>query len=207
MIMDFNVKLQQLRNQKGLTQEQLAEKVFVSRVAVAKWESGRGYPNLESLKKLAKVFEVSIDELLSSEELIDLAKVHTEQKFRIFRTLIFGILDFLAMLTLIIPMFANRNSGKIEIVNLLKLLNQEDTPIYIKITFITLIFSSTLFGAIELIFQNIQDKWKQKLELVLSGILSCFCIIIFIVTNQQYPCIFFFTLFVIKVVFTFVTEK
>ena len=60
--MDFNQKLQQLRTQKGLTQEQLAEKVCVSRVAVSKWESGRGYPNLDSLKKLSEIFNISVDE-------------------------------------------------------------------------------------------------------------------------------------------------
>ena len=86
--MDFNEKLQQLRTKNGLTQEQLAEKVFVSRVAVAKWESGRGYPNLDSLKMLAKVFNVSIDDLLSSEEIINIAEVQSKNKGKILRTLL-----------------------------------------------------------------------------------------------------------------------
>ena len=47
--MEFNEKLQILRKQKGLTQEDLAEKLYVSRTAISKWESGRGYPNIESL--------------------------------------------------------------------------------------------------------------------------------------------------------------
>ena len=94
--MDFNEKLQQLRTKSGLTQEQLAEKVFVSRVAVAKWESGRGYPNLDSLKSLAKIFNISIDDLLSSEELIDIAEVHTKNKGKILRTLVLGITDVMA---------------------------------------------------------------------------------------------------------------
>jgi transcriptional regulator with XRE-family HTH domain len=49
--MEFNEKLQELRKQKGLTQEELAEKLYVSRTAISKWESGRGYPNIESLLK------------------------------------------------------------------------------------------------------------------------------------------------------------
>ena len=71
--MDFHEKLQQLRKQRGWTQEQLAEQLFVSQTAVSKWESGRGYPNLESLKAISALFSVSIDDLLSGGELIVLA--------------------------------------------------------------------------------------------------------------------------------------
>ena len=49
--MEFNEKLQELRKGKGLTQEELAQAIFVSRTAVSKWESGRGYPNIDSLKE------------------------------------------------------------------------------------------------------------------------------------------------------------
>ena len=66
--MEFGEKLQELRKKKGLTQEELAEFLFVSRTAVSKWESGRGYPNIESLKAIAKFFLVTVDELLSCNE-------------------------------------------------------------------------------------------------------------------------------------------
>ena len=52
--MEFNEKLQQLRTGKNLTQEQLAEQLYVSRTAISKWESGKGYPNIESLKCISK---------------------------------------------------------------------------------------------------------------------------------------------------------
>jgi len=68
--MELNEKLQELRKQKGLTQEELAESLFVSRTAISKWESGRGYPNIDSLKSIAKFFGVTIDELLSGDELL-----------------------------------------------------------------------------------------------------------------------------------------
>jgi transcriptional regulator with XRE-family HTH domain len=48
--LELNEKLQELRKQKELTQEELAEILFVSRTAISKWESGRGYPNIDSLK-------------------------------------------------------------------------------------------------------------------------------------------------------------
>ena len=66
--MEFNEKLQELRKQKALTQEELAKELFVSRTAISKWESGRGYPNIESLKLIAQFFSVTVDELLSSNE-------------------------------------------------------------------------------------------------------------------------------------------
>ena len=67
--MEFNEKLQLLRKQQEMTQEQLAEKLFVSRTAVSKWESGKGYPNIDSLRNLAEFFSVSIDELLSGSDI------------------------------------------------------------------------------------------------------------------------------------------
>jgi len=63
-MMEFSEKPQQLRKENGLTQEQLAEKLFVSRTAISKWESGRGYPSLDYLKSISKLFSISIDDLL-----------------------------------------------------------------------------------------------------------------------------------------------
>ena len=54
--MELNEKLQQLRKQKGWTQEEVAEMLYVSRTAISKWESGRGYPSIESLKVISKLF-------------------------------------------------------------------------------------------------------------------------------------------------------
>lgn len=58
--------LLELRNKKGLTQTELAEKVFVTRQAVSKWESGESIPNTETLKLLSRLFDVSINTLLGS---------------------------------------------------------------------------------------------------------------------------------------------
>ena len=66
--MEFCEKLQKLRKQRGLTQEELAGALYVSRTAVSKWESGRGYPSLDSLKAIAAFFSVTVDELLTADE-------------------------------------------------------------------------------------------------------------------------------------------
>ena len=57
--MEFHEKLQKLRASENLTQEELAEKLYVSRTAISKWESGRGYPSIDSLKTIAKYFNIT----------------------------------------------------------------------------------------------------------------------------------------------------
>ena len=71
--MEFCEKLQELRKSRGLTQEELAEALFVSRTAISKWESGRGYPSIDSLKEISGYFSVTIDDLLSAEKIIFIA--------------------------------------------------------------------------------------------------------------------------------------
>mgnify|MGYP003317855541 CR=1 FL=1 len=91
--MEFGEKLQELRKKKGLTQEELAEALYVSRTAVSKWESGRGYPNIDSLKEISKFFSVSIDELLSSEKLLSIAEKENKFNIKNMCDLLFGIVD------------------------------------------------------------------------------------------------------------------
>lgn len=62
--MTLGEKLKELRNKFGLSQEELAEKLFVSRAAIAKWETGGGIPDMENLKLISKTLQVSIDYLL-----------------------------------------------------------------------------------------------------------------------------------------------
>jgi len=66
--MSFNEKLQALRKEKGLTQEELAEKLDVSRQAVSKWEAGQAMPEIDKLIELADIYDVSLDLLLTGKE-------------------------------------------------------------------------------------------------------------------------------------------
>ena len=91
--MELNEKLQELRKQKGLTQEELAQALYVSRTAISKWELGRGYPNIDSLKAIAQFFSVSIDDLLSGEEILTLAQEENKQKQSHLCDMLFGLLD------------------------------------------------------------------------------------------------------------------
>lgn len=64
-------KLKEARKNAGLTQAELAEKICVSRQAITKWETGKGIPDIDNLRVLSKVLNVSIDFLLDEEETLD----------------------------------------------------------------------------------------------------------------------------------------
>ena len=64
--MEAKDMIARLRAKKGMTQEELAERVFVTRQAVSRWESGETTPNTETLKLLSRLFDVSINTILGS---------------------------------------------------------------------------------------------------------------------------------------------
>ncbi|MBQ3409522.1 MAG: helix-turn-helix transcriptional regulator [Clostridia bacterium] len=65
--MEISEKIKQIRNKEGLTQEQFSEKINVSRNAVAKWETNRGYPDIQNLISISEVFYISLDELVKDD--------------------------------------------------------------------------------------------------------------------------------------------
>lgn len=116
--MEFHEKLQELRKSRGLTQEELAECLFVSRTAISKWESGRGYPSIDSLKEIANYFSVSIDELLSSEKMLSLAEKENKANLRSMCDLLFGLVDVCSFILIILPLYPNRGDDFVYSVNL-----------------------------------------------------------------------------------------
>ena len=88
----FSEKLKQLRIAKSLTQEELAEKLNVSRQAITKWESGDGIPDIENLKQLSILFNTTIDDLIKEEkEIIIKGKYSIEEDLEIDHTKHFDI--------------------------------------------------------------------------------------------------------------------
>lgn len=76
--MEIGNKINQLRKLSGMTQEQLAEKLNVSRQTISKWESDSTSPDLESIVKISRIFHVSLDDLLKEGE-VDVANKTDEQ--------------------------------------------------------------------------------------------------------------------------------
>jgi transcriptional regulator with XRE-family HTH domain len=194
--MEFNEKLQELRKQKGLTQEELAEYLYVSRTAISKWESGRGYPNIDSLKVIAKFFEVTIDELLSSDELLTIAEEDTKQKERTIRDLVFGLLDCGIALLLFLPFFGQKADDVIQEVSLLVLNSIQS---YLKISYFVFIGTMIFMGIALLVLQNYRQRLWTRYKSVLSLALSAVGVCLFIVSQQPYPAIFVFAFLIIKV--------
>jgi transcriptional regulator with XRE-family HTH domain len=193
--MEFNEKLQELRKQKGLTQEELAKELFVSRTAISKWESGRGYPNIESLKLIAKFFSVTVDELLSSNEALTLAEESQKETEKRYHNLVFGLLDFSMILLLFLPFFASRTRETVEGVSLLSL---EGVRLYLQILYFILVIGTSIFGVVTLALQNCRWTLWLRINAKLSLALSILAVAVFVLSLQPYAAIFTFALLSIK---------
>ena len=201
--MEFNEKLQHLRKQYNLTQEQLAEKLFVSRTAVSKWESGKGYPNIESLKCISKVFGVSIDELLSSKELIDAAEAENCTNLKKAYAVIIGLIDVMAIAFIILPLYGNPVDGKIYSVSLFSFAAVA-TGIRAIYWFIFILIITT--GIFELLCTHLgKDRWNVVGERIVF-FLSIIAILFFAVVKEPYVITLLFLLFLAKL-FLLIKQK
>ena len=194
--MEFNEKLQELRKLKGLTQEELAEALYVSRTAVSKWESGRGMPNIESLKTISKFFAVTLDDLLSSEELLVIAEDDHRQKEMHIRDLIYGLLDCGMALLFFLPFFGQKANGTIQGVSLLALTGIQ---FYLKILYLIVVIGMTVLGILTLALRNNDSVFWNKNKNKLSLLFNAIGVLLFIVSQQPYAAVFVFIFLVIKV--------
>lgn len=193
--MTFGEIIKKLRTDKGLTQDELAEKIYVTRTAISKWESGRGFPNIESLKAISKYFSVSLDELLSGEEILAIAKNDNKQKERTLRDLIFGLLDCGMALLLFLPFFGQRADGVIRSVSLLALSNIQP---YLKTTYIAFVSIMVVLGIMTLALQNCHQRLWIQSKSILSLSLSAVGVCLFIISQQPYAAVFVFAFLIIK---------
>ena len=193
--MEFNEKLQELRKQRGLTQEELAEKLYVSRTAISKWESGRGYPNIESLKAIAKFFSVTVDELLSSGEVLTIAEEDNKRKEKHFRDLMYGLLDLCIAMLLFLPFFAEKADGIVRSVSLIAL---DGVQPYLKIAYFAVVLSMIVMGIMTLALQNCQAMAWVKSKTMSSLILGAIAVLVFMISSQPYAAVFAFALLAIK---------
>ena len=195
--MEFHEKLQELRKQNGMTQEALAEALFVSRTAISKWESGRGYPNIDSLKAISKYFSVTIDELLSSEQALTIAEEENRQKHQHLLDLVFGLLDCGSAMFLFLPFFGQIAGGAMQSVSLLSL---TQTETYLKTAFFIFVFGMILLGLLTLALQTCRQTFWMQHKSKLSIIWHMLGTLLFIVSKQPYAAAILFLFLAIKVI-------
>ncbi|MBE6759508.1 MAG: helix-turn-helix transcriptional regulator [Ruminococcaceae bacterium] len=103
--MELQAQIKKYRTQLSLSQDELAEKIFVSRQSISNWENGKTYPDIRSLLLLSEVFGVSLDQLVKGDIEI-MKKAITEQDIAIFRRDSYILFVFmLLMLLLPFPLF------------------------------------------------------------------------------------------------------
>ena len=188
--MEFNEKLQKLRKQKNLTQEELARAIYVSRTAVSKWESGRGYPSIDSLKAIAQFFGVTIDDLLSGGEALAIAGEEHQQREAQLRSRIFALLDLGAALLLFLPLFADRMSG----IRAVSLAGLDTIAAWLRIAYFALVIGMILSGVLALIPGVRAKKHLRGVSLGLNALLA----LLLIAGSQPYAAAYLFLLLLIK---------
>ena len=193
--MTFGEKLKKLRTDGGLTQDELAEKIYVTRTAISKWESDRGYPNIDSLKAISKFFSVSIDLLLSSDEVLTIAEEDHKQKEKRFKDLVYALLDLCIAMLLFLPFFAENRSGVFQSVSLIKL---DGIQFYLKAAYFAVVIGSFIVGVLTLALQNCQRAFWLKSKTNISLLLGMASVLLFVVSSQPYAAVFAFVLLAIK---------
>ena len=193
--MEFNEKLQELRKKSGMTQDELAQRLYVSRAAISKWESGRGYPNIDSLKSLAKCFSVSIDALLSGDEVLTIAEEEHKEKERKTLEWVFGLLDLSNVMFLFLPFFGQRVGERIEEVSLLSMTG---IGMGLKAAYFAVILGVILSGILCLVLQNERGTFWQRGKVKLSLGMNAAAVFLFIISRQPYAAGFLFIFLMIK---------
>lgn len=192
--MEFNEKLQKLRKSRSLTQEELAEALFVSRTAVSKWESGRGYPSIDSLKEISRFFSVSIDELICPGEIVTAAENEKREFVSRYISLICSALDILLAILLFLPVFGN-GAGSAGAVSLFEL--NGINPL-VKNTFTAVIILTVLNGICGAIIAQFDRPVWNRHRIITGSVLSILAAAIFIITRQPYAGIICFSFLIIK---------
>lgn len=202
--MEFHEKLQELRKNRGLTQEELAEALYVSRTAISKWESGRGYPSIDSLKEISNYFSVTIDALLSGEKLISIAEKENSTNIRSVCDLLFGIVDVCAFLLMVLPLYPNTVEGHVYSVNLF---SYTEAAGWIRLVYWSLFGSLIVCGIVKMVLNKMEMKKGNKVFLCISLGLNCFGVVFLALTRAAYGIVVAFLLLVIKGVLVLKREK
>ncbi len=193
--MEFHEKLQELRKKRGLTQEELAESLYVSRTAISKWESGRGYPSIDSLREISSFFSVSIDDLLSGDKLLSIAEKENKSNMRSMCDLLLGIVDICSFLLIILPLYPNVVDDYIYSVNLF---DYTQNNVLLRIIYWGLFLAIIVNGVVKCILTQRKVEQGQRILTLCSMGISIFTVLFLALTREVYAIVVAFLLLVIK---------
>lgn len=198
--MEFGEKLQELRKSRSLTQQELAEQLYVSRAAVSKWESGRGCPSIESIKDISRFFDVSIDNLLSGEKLLVLAERENKACRIKICDYIFGAADLFYFFLVLLPLYPHSLDGVVYSVNLLSY--TEDAPVK-GVLYLTAFVFLIICGAIKIIITKTVTEKSGKAFMCFSLIINILIVILLALSRETYATVLVFSLLTVKAVLFF----
>ena len=197
--MDFGEKLKALRTERGLTQEQLAARLYVSRTAVSKWETGGGSPNLDSLQAVARLFDVSVDDLLSADDLIVLARDERRSTARSSGMLSFGLLDVLAVVFAFIPLYGVDDGSFVRMANLADYGASVDFGASFAVMAAAVV-SLMFVGAVEILLAAAGSRRAARIVALVGFAVQALAVVLFASTMQPYATTLMFALLLAKVV-------
>lgn len=190
--MEFSEKLAQLRKSKGLTQEQLADELHVSRTAISKWENGRGIPSIDSLQLIARFFEITVDDLLSADAVLDVALSEKRSLSRTHLQLVSAWLSIAALACALLPLYKSQVDGMFASVPLYQL----DSPLML--IFAALQLLMTACGIAALLAIKSAKNSATNIQLIAGDALCVLLAAAFALTMQPYPACTFIAILVAK---------
>ena len=190
--MELSEKIQKLRKEHNLTQEQLAEQLFVSRTAVSKWETGRGTPSMESLKQIANLFHITLDQLLSTEEVVVIAEKENKENINRFASYIDGIINLSALLGLLLPLYKVEKNGLFHSVPLYQLGGWQGVVFWIAPVIMV------ICGIAQMVLTGSENANLNTATSVVGIAAHISAIILLILCGHPYPAVLFFFLFALK---------
>ena len=193
--MELGEKLQELRKSRGLTQEALAEELHVSRAAVSKWESGRGWPSIDSLKEVSAFFGVTIDELLSAERLITIAEQEERKNTRRLCDVFIGVTDLLSLAMILLPLYPHAVENAVYSVDLLQ---YSDTAALNRTVYWGVFLCLILAGILRLLFLRRKEGEIPGWLAGSSLVLGCAAVMFPAMAGETYAVVLAFLLLLIK---------
>lgn len=194
--MELSEKIQKLRKENNLTQEQFAEKIFVSRTAVSKWETGRGTPSIDSLQMIANKFNIKLDDLLSGEEIVEIVKTETNERITRIVSFADAIVNMCAILAIILPLY------KIEADGFYYSTYVGNVDGWQGIAFGIISVAIVICGILEAVLLSLKMYKPQSMLKICASVINTLAIILCILSLHPYPAIFFFVFLIIKGIIT-----